>query len=226
MKILLEDNHLLIVCKPSGLTVQGDGHKIDLIEICKKYIKEKYHKPGNVFCSAAHRLDTPASGIVILSRTSRAARRLQEQFRSRQVRKIYQVLCENPLPPGLYKDHLLQDERSRKARVADGGKEAQLEVVSCHRVKLLPQKIPLYLLEIQLITGRYHQIRCQLSSRGLPVVGDFKYGSRLLLSDPEEPSGASAIYLHAFRLELLHPVQKEMLRLECAPDWNYEELPG
>jgi len=219
LKILLEDNHLLVVCKPGGITVQGDGHKVDLIGMCKIYIKEKYNKTGNVFCSAVHRLDTPASGIVVLARTSRAARRLQEQFKTRQVQKFYQALCEGPLQPGIYEDRLVQDERLRKARLAEEGKEARLQVLSCRAVKLKPIAKILYLLEIQLLTGRYHQIRCQLSSRGLPIVGDFKYGSRFILS---KDKSHSSIFLHAGLLEIEHPVRRESLRFECSPDWEYE----
>lgn len=206
LEILYEDNHLLALVKPAGLATMGLAEdQATLLTIAKQYIKEKYHKPGNVYLGVISRLDAPVTGVVILARTSKAARRLTEQFRTRVVEKAYWAVVEGLLRPetGTYVDWLGEDERHRRmhivGRTIPGAKEARL---SYRRLKALPDTS---LVEIALETGRKHQIRLQLAHHGHPIVGDRKYGSQRTF-----PSG---IALHARRLVVAHPVSGEPVEL-------------
>lgn len=199
-RVLLEDNHLLVVAKPAGLPTMGvDRERPSLLSVAKQYIKEKYDKPGNVYLGIVSRLDAPVTGAVVMARTSKAARRLTEQFRQRQVDKIYWALVDPAcdLPGGQLVDWLRKDERHRKVLRArphsEGAQEARL---SYHRLRKVKRAL---LLEIELETGRKHQIRVQLAVRGAPVFGDRKYGSH-----QEFPEG---IALHAARITFTHPVR-------------------
>ena len=205
-EVIYEDNHLLAVNKPAGLPTMGtpDGRPT-LLAIAKQYIKRKYHKPGNVYLGVMSRLDAPVTGVVLLARTSKAARRMTEQFRSHQVEKIYWAIVQGSVKPTteICVDWVGQDERHRRMHVVGpklpGAKEARL---SYHRLAAVEGD---WLVEVELETGRKHQIRLQLAHRGHPILGDRKYGS------PRKwPSG---IALHARRLVIDHPVGGERLEL-------------
>ncbi|MCA9177831.1 MAG: RNA pseudouridine synthase [Planctomycetales bacterium] len=202
--VLYEDNHLLIVDKPAELPTMGvTAGTPSLIEEAKEYVRRKYDKPGNVYLGIVSRLDAPVTGVVVIARTSKAAKRLTEQFRDKRVEKRYLALVSPPpaAPRGNCVDWLRKDERHRKVFVtragADGAREAKLSYRTLHAARERA------LLEVLLETGRKHQIRVQLSALGCPVVGDHKYGSTLSF-----PLG---IALHSHRLKLEHPVRREPL---------------
>ena len=205
-RVLLEDNHLLAVVKPAELPTMGVSEdRPSLLSVAKRYIKEKYQKPGNVYLGIVSRLDAPVTGVMLLARTSKAARRLTEQYRERTVQKRYWCLVEQPPDPeaGRWVDWVRKDERHRKMHIArpdaPGAQEASLSF------RTLKQARRAVLLEIDLETGRKHQIRIQFSSHGRPILGDRKYGSKILF-----PKG---IALHARYLEFDHPVRQERIQL-------------
>jgi 23S rRNA pseudouridine1911/1915/1917 synthase len=204
MDILYEDNHVIALVKPPGLATMGlpDGQET-LLTRTKAYLKKKYAKPGEVYLGVVSRLDVPVSGIVLFARTSKAAARLNDQFREHTVEKIYAALVEGAITPPEAEcvDSLCEDKRHRKVfRTQSGeGKEARL------RYRKLQQIGQCSLIEIQLETGRKHQIRLQLASRGFPIRGDVKYGATMSF-----PGG---IALHAWKLAFSHPTTKERIGL-------------
>jgi 23S rRNA pseudouridine1911/1915/1917 synthase len=207
LQVIYEDNHLLAVLKPAGLATMGvPGDKPTLLNLARQYVKDRYQKPGNVYLGVISRLDTPVTGVVLFARTSKAARRLAEQFRNRTVQKTYWALVDGVIKPaaGQWVDWLLADKRNRKVRVVDparpGAKDARL---AYRRLKLLEGNS---LVQMEPQTGRKHQIRVQLASRGHPILGDRKYGSRRAF-----PVG---IALHARRLVVSHPVGGKPVVLE------------
>lgn len=208
MEVIYEDNHLLAVSKSAGEIVQGDRTGDEpLVESCKLYLKEKYHKPGAVFLGVVHRLDRPVSGVVLFARTSKALSRLNEAFRKRDdLKKIYLAVVEGyPSAPSATLHHTLLRNREQNksypvARGTEGAKEAVLDY------RTLTQAEGRTLVEIHLHTGRHHQIRAQLAAIGCPIVGDVKYGASHPLPD-------ASIALHARSLTLLHPVRRESLVL-------------
>jgi len=216
LHILYEDNHLLAVVKPAGLPTQGAaaGHD-SLVNRAKEYLREKYCKPGNVYLGVVSRLDAPVSGVMIFARTSKAAARLNEQFRNRQVEKLYWAWVEGRVEPAEaeYVDWLAKDERrqrivvrrrtgnQRHAPDQRAGRTQQARL----RFKRLKMSRQASLLEILLETGRKHQIRVQLAARGHSVIGDRKYGSARKFAD--------GIALHCRRLVIEHPVKKTPLEL-------------
>lgn len=216
-EIVYLDNHLLVVVKPSGLLAQADRTgDDDLLTLGKAYLKWRFDRPGNVFLGLVHRLDRPVSGLMVLARTSKAAARLSAQFRDRTVEKGYVALVEGHLDaPQTLRDTLLkEDEQVRVVKPGTaGGKDAELHV------KPLAAHGGLTLVEVELGTGRAHQIRVQLASRGLPILGDSRYGAK----------GAfrrGAIALHSHRLAADHPTQPERLKWTAAPEgWPAPHLP-
>lgn len=217
LDILYEDNHLLVVNKPAGLATQGAAEgEPSLVTLAQDYLRIKYNKPGNVYVGVVSRLDAFVTGVVILARTSKAAARLSEQFRLGSPEKCYWALVSgSPQPPAgecvdwLYKD----DAAHRMCAVASpraGAQEARLTYRTLQRLANTT------LLEIELQTGRKHQIRVQLSRRGWPILGDQKYGS-----DRSFPRG---IALHSRRLALKHPVRDETLRFEAPLPRYWPEL--
>lgn len=215
MEVLYEDNHLLALNKPAGLATMGTPDGLPtLLTLAKEYIKRKYRKPGDVYLGVMSRLDAPVTGVVLLARTSKAARRLTEQFRTHTVEKTYWALVEGAIEPttSCYVDWLGQDERHRRMHIVGrslpGAKEARL---SYRRLSILTVSemgvTAISLVEVELETGRKHQIRLQLAHHGHPVVGDRKYGSRAPF-----PAG---IALHARRLTVAHPVGGNPLTLEA-----------
>ena len=206
LHVLHLDNHLLVVRKSAGVLVQGD-HTGDsnLLEQARAYVKEKYNKPGNVFMGLVHRLDRPTSGVVTFARTSTAASRLATQFRQHQVRKIYWALVQGKTPlNGDMTDQMAR--RQTKSRIIQtGGQLAKLAF------KRLDYQQDISWVEIELGTGRHHQIRLQFSHRGHPILGDFKYGSRI--SFPNR-----ALALHARSLTLTHPTRKISMTFTAEPE--------
>lgn len=175
MEILYEDNHLIAVKKPAGELVQGDASgEPSLMDRVKAFIKDRDKKSGNVFLGLVHRLDKPVEGIVLFAKTSKGASRISEQFRERRTKKIYRAIIEGKMSPesGALTAKMVKNEAARKAEISDEGKEAKLAY------RTISKNDDLSLLEIELGTGRFHQIRAQLSEAGHPIVGDIKYGSR------------------------------------------------
>lgn len=207
MKIIYEDNHLLVVLKPINIPVQEDDSKdLDMLTYLKKYLKEKYNKPGNVYLGLVHRLDRPVSGIMVFAKTSKAASRLSEQIRNHTFKKEYMaVLCGKTPKKDILVDKLLKNPKTNTTVVSEKGKEAILSY------ELIEYKNNYSLVKINLETGRSHQIRVQFSSRGYPLYGDQRYNKKAL---PKQQ-----IALFANRLEFIHPVTKEKLFFE-------EELPN
>lgn len=208
MQVVYEDNHIIIVYKESGEIVQGDKTgDTPLAEMVKAYIKEKYAKPGAVFLGVVHRLDRPVSGLVVFARTSKALSRLNDMFRKGEVHKTYWALVQNQpaLLEGTLEHWLTRNEKQNKSyaypREVPGSKKAIL------KYRLIGQSERYFLLEINLLTGRHHQIRCQLSAMGCPIKGDLKYGSKRSNAD-------GSISLLSHRIDFIHPVSKEHIVVE------------
>jgi 23S rRNA pseudouridine1911/1915/1917 synthase len=225
MKVIYEDNHLIIVNKSPGEIVQGDktGDK-PLSELLKEYVKAKYDKPGEAFLGVVHRLDRPVSGLVIFARTSKALARMNTLISSREVKKTYWAIVKGvpPEPQGHLIDYLWKNETQNKSYIVSethkGALRAELEY------KLLAKGKDYSLLEVNLMTGRHHQIRVQLAAIGLIIKGDLKYGSQR--SNPD-----GSIHLHARRVEFLHPVKQTPMIIEAQPPvermWTiFKELLG
>ncbi|MDR1808785.1 MAG: RluA family pseudouridine synthase [Prevotella sp.] len=202
MTVLYEDNHIIAVNKTCSEIVQGDKTgDVPLSETVKEWLKEKYNKPGNVFCGVAHRLDRPVSGIVVFAKTSKALARLNEMFRDKDVKKTYWAIVKN-VPKeetATLRHFLVRNEKQNKSYAYDTEKPNSKEAVLSYR--LIARSDNYCLLEIDLQTGRHHQIRCQLSKIGLPVKGDLKYGA-----GRSNPDGG--ICLHARKIAFIHPVSK------------------
>ncbi|CCG99001.1 pseudouridine synthase [Fibrella aestuarina BUZ 2] len=216
--VVYEDNHLLIVNKEPGVLVQSDRTgDPSLTELLKEYVKEKYNKPGDVFLNPIHRLDRPVSGLVVFGRTSKATERMAEIFRKRQVQKTYwAVVRQHPAEKkGKLVHYLVKDEAKNQVTTYDyevpGSQRAELSY------RLLGKINEHYLLEVEPLTGRPHQIRAQLAAMGCPIRGDVKYGY-------DRPVPEKKIYLHARRLYFIHPVKKEPLILRAGlPDDGFWE---
>ena len=213
LDVLYEDNHLLVVNKSALLPTMGVAQgRPSLLSVAKEYIRNKYSKPGNVYLGIVSRLDAPVTGIVMIARTSKAAARLTAALRERKVRKSYlAVVEETPVPSEADLEHYLRkDERHRRVHTTHADcPDAQLARL---HYQVCKSQHDISLLEIQLETGRKHQIRVQLAKIGHPIIGDRKYGSH-----KEFPHG---IALHARSLELIHPVRREPMKIEAPlPDY-------
>ena len=229
MEILFEDNHLIIINKEASDLVQADATGDEVLgDRVKAYIKRKYKKPGEVFLGVVHRLDRPVTGAVIFARTSKALSRMNEQFKEHKVKKTYWAIVKNrpEKEEGELVHYLIKDEEKNKSyaypKPKGKAKEARLTY------KLIGTTNTFFLLEVDLQTGRHHQIRCQLAKIGCPIKGDLKYG--FPRSDPD-----GGIHLHARRIRFTHPVTNEPIEVIAAPPkdqlWNeflgqtYEEKP-
>ena len=213
LNIVYEDNHLLVVNKPPGILVQGDiTGDLSLVDHAKEYIKKKYNKPGNVYIGLPHRIDRPTSGIVILAKTSKALSRLNKQFSSREPEKFYWAIVKKPIP--FDSDELIhylkKNQKKNKSFAYDKAiPDAKKAILYYKKIAELKNYIGL---EIDLATGRHHQIRCQLATIGNPIKGDLKYG--FPRSNPD-----GSIHLHARNMALLHPVKKEKMSFQAGmPD--------
>lgn len=205
MTVVYEDNHLIIVNKTASEIVQGDKTgDTPLSETVKQYIKEKYAKPGNVFLGVVHRLDRPVSGLVVFAKTSKALARLNEMFRNSEVKKTYWAIVKQrpPQDEGELVNYLVRNEKQNKSYAYD--KEVKNSKKAVLHYRLIGHSQNYFLLEVDLKTGRHHQIRCQLAKMGCPIKGDLKYGF-----DRSNPDGS--ICLHAHRVKFVHPVSKELI---------------
>jgi 23S rRNA pseudouridine1911/1915/1917 synthase len=232
LDVLFEDNHCLVVNKPAGIPSQGDDSGAEtLVDLASRYLKDRYRKPGNVYVGLVHRLDRPTSGAVLMARTSKAAGRLAAQFREGTVGKVYWAIVEGQPgeDEGTWIDRLEKDRRTNRSRTIDdeveGGKEAGVAF------RVLERWPDAARLELRPLTGRSHQLRVQLASRGLPIVGDTRYGARgrIVAAD-----GRGRIALHARELTFKHPTRGEVIAVEAPvpadwpepwrsrPVWRYE----
>jgi len=228
--VLCEDGPILAVNKPAGLLTLGAVPGVPTLErLVKQYLKEKYAKPGNVYLGIPHRLDRPVSGVVIFSRNSKAAARLAEQFRERQVKKLYLALVERPPDPpeGELVDWLRKSPTQAQVEIVQpeipGAREARLRYRTLPSDSLNPRRT---LIEIEPLTGRTHQIRVQLAARGWPIVGDRQYGATTALAaEPGADPRDQPIALHARSLTVLHPIRYDRLTI-TAPlprEWGVDE---
>ena len=206
---LYEDNHIIVVSKRSGEIVQGDKTGDEpLSETVKQYIKEKYHKPGNVFLGVVHRLDRPVWGLVVFAKTSKALTRLNKMFKDGQVHKTYWAITKNapPAEEGVLTDWLVRNERQNKSyahpQEVPNAKKAVL------KYRVIAHSDRYHLIEVNLLTGRHHQIRCQLANMGCAIKGDLKYGA-----PRSNPDGS--ISLLARQITFVHPVSKENIVVEA-----------
>ena len=215
MKVLYEDNHIIIVSKSSSEIVQGDKTgDVPLSDTVAAYLKEKYNKPGNVFVGVAHRLDRPVSGVVVFAKTSKALSRLNEMFRVGKVDKRYLAIVKNR-PQNIEEElvhYLVRNEKKNRSFAYD--KEVPGSKKSILKYRLVGSSTNYNLLEIELMTGRHHQIRCQLSKMGMPIKGDLKYGA-----ERSNPDGG--ISLHAYYICFEHPVSHKQICVSAPlPDDN------
>ena len=208
MQVLYEDNHLIIVYKEAGEIVQADkSGDIPLSEIVKQWLKAKYNKPGNVFLGVVHRLDRPVSGLVIFAKTSKALTRLNNLFRNGEIHKTYWAIVTRPPfePEATLTDWLVRNERQNKSYAYNH--QVPTSKKSILHYKVINQTDHYTLLEVNLMTGRHHQIRCQLSNMDCPIKGDLKYGA-----PRSNPDGGISLLSH--RVEFVHPVSKETICVE------------
>lgn len=216
MKVIYEDNHIIIVYKESGEIVQGDKTgDTPLSETVKEYIKVKYNKPGNVFLGVVHRLDRPVSGLVMFARTSKALPRLNKMFANGEVHKTYWAIVQ-PESKGkntynadgewhTLENWIVRNEKQNKSYVYD--KEVPNSKNAILKYRVIGYSERYTLIEVRLLTGRHHQIRCQLAHMGCPIKGDLKYGARR-----SNPDGSISLLSHF--VEFVHPVSKELIKLE------------
>ncbi len=215
MTIVYEDNHIIVVNKTASEIVQGDKTGDEpLSERLKGYLKVKYNKPGNVFIGVTHRLDRPVSGLVVFAKTSKALSRLNAMFQTKEVKKTYWaiVTAAPPQEEGELVHYLVRNEKQNKSYAYDRERPESKRAILHYR--LLAHSERYWLLEVDLQTGRHHQIRCQLAKMGCPIKGDLKYGAPR--SNPD-----ASICLHARQIRFIHPVSKEMINLTAPlPDGN------
>lgn len=212
LKVLYEDNHIIVVEKKPNIPSQGDKtNDIDMLTIVKQYIKEKYNKPGDVYLGLIHRLDRPVGGVMVFARTSKAAARLSEEVRNKVFKKKYLTIVDGRFEKrtDTLEDYLLKNEKNNLSKVVkEGTKNAKLAKLDYEEVTY-NEETNLSLLKINLYTGRHHQIRVQLSSRGHSICGDQKYGTR---------GRGKQIALWAYSLTIVHPITKEEMTFESLPE--------
>ena len=211
-QVVYEDNHLIVINKKSSEIVQGDKTgDMPLSEKVKNFIKQRDNKPGNVFCGVCHRLDRPVSGIVIFAKTSKALSRMNELFRDKTIQKTYWAVVKNK-PPHITErltHYLIKNEQQNKSKAYNEEKKGSLKAELAYT--LIASIANYHLLEINLFTGRHHQIRAQLSAIGCPIKGDLKYGY-----DRSNPNGS--IHLHSYKTEFMHPIKLEKITIVCKPN--------
>jgi len=212
LNVIYEDNHIIVVEKPAGVPTQADYTKdIDMYNLVRDYLKEKYNKPGQAFVGIVHRLDRPVGGIMVFAKTSKGASRLSEQVRNRTFKKIYLAEVEGHLESktGTLENYLLKNEKKNMSFIVDenttGSKLAKLDY------EVIREKESTSIVRVTLHTGRHHQIRLQFSNIGHPLVGDTKYGI--------DKKGRSEVILWAYSLEFKHPTKDEIIQFSIAPSW-------
>ncbi|MBV8487983.1 MAG: RluA family pseudouridine synthase [Planctomycetaceae bacterium] len=222
IEILLEDNHCLAVNKPAGLLSQGDETgDPSLVTWAAEYLKVRYNKPGGAYVGLVHRLDRPTSGVVLLARTSKAASRLSEQFRNGEIDKLYWAIVEGHprQDEGVWVDFLQKNSRENRVRAvhpaADGTRQAEVSY------RVLKSAGAFTKLELRPATGRSHQLRAQLAARGLPIMGDLKYGASTTLAAGD---GHRRIALHARELRFRHPTRGEVISVVAPAPADWPEL--
>ena len=215
-QILYEDNHLIALNKLAGQIVQADktGDPC-LADLLKDFIKQRDNKPGNVFCGVIHRIDRPVSGVVLFAKTSKALSRMNELIKQRDFRKIYRAVVTGkpPSTQGHLEDYLVRNQKLNKSFVTQGNTRSDAKLASLDYRLLASSRGGYHLLEIELHTGRHHQIRCQLAHIGCPIKGDLKYGA-----PRSNPDGS--ICLHAFKVEFEHPVKHETITITAPQPWE------
>lgn len=212
LKVIYEDNHIIVVEKPANIPSQGDKTgDLDMLTIIKAYLKEKYNKPGNVYLGLVHRLDRPVGGVMVFAKTSKAASRLSEQVREKVFKKKYLVIVNGKFEEkkGTLKDYLLKNERLNKSRVVEEGTKNSKYAELDYEVLKYDKEQNLSLLKINLHTGRHHQIRVQLSSRDHSIYGDAKYNGR---------GSARQLYLWAYELTIQNVISKEEMTFTSIPE--------
>ena len=212
LKVIFEDNHIIVVEKPVNIPSQADKTgDIDMLTIIKAYLKEKYNKPGNVYLGLVHRLDRPVGGVMVFAKTSKSAGRLSNQVREKQFQKTYLVIVNGKMEnqKGTLQDYLLKNEKTNISKVVkEGTKNSKLAILD-YEVLKYDKELNLSVLKIKLHTGRHHQIRVQLSSRNHSIYGDQKYGGR---------GHGKQITLWAYKLKIIHPTTKEEMEFTSVPE--------
>ena len=212
LRILYEDNHIIVVVKPPNIPSQGDKTQDeDMLSIIKEYLKEKYNKPGNVYLGLVHRLDRPVGGVMVFAKTSKAASRLSEQVRNKTFKKEYLAIVDGKPKNrnGILEDYLLKNEKNNISKVVKEGTKNSKYAKLDYEVIKYNEEIDLSLLKVLLHTGRHHQIRVQLSNMGNSICGDQKYGTR---------GRGKQISLWAYKLTIKHPITKEELSFKGLPE--------
>lgn len=212
LKVLYEDNHIIVVEKPVNIPSQGDktGDE-DMLTIIKRYIKEKYNKPGDVYLGLVHRLDRPTGGVMVFAKTSKSASRLSEQVREKKIHKKYICIVDGKLEKekDTWKDYLLKNQKNNISKVVKKETKNAKEAILDYEVLKYNKEIDLSVVKVNLQTGRHHQIRVQFSSRGHSIYGDQKYGTR---------GKGKQICLYAYSLTIKHPITKEEMTFENVPE--------
>ena len=212
LNVLYEDNHIIVVVKPVNIPSQGDktGDE-DMLTIIKKYLKEKYNKPGEVYLGLIHRLDRPTGGVMVFAKTSKAASRLSEQVRNKDFHKKYLCIVDGKLEKekDTLKDYLWKNEKTNTSKVVKEGTKNAKEAILDYEVLKYNEEINLSVVKVNLHTGRHHQIRLQFSSRNHSLYGDQKYGTR---------GRGKQLALWAFSLSIIHPISKERMEFENFPE--------
>lgn len=212
LKVIYEDNHIIVVEKPVNIPSQGDKTgDIDMLSIIKAYLKEKYNKPGEVYLGLVHRLDRPTGGVMVFAKTSKAASRLSEQVRNKEMHKQYLCIVDGKMEEkqGTFKDYLYKNEKTNTSRIAKPNEKNAKEAILDYEVIKYNEEINLSVIKVNLHTGRHHQIRVQFSSRNHSLYGDQKYGTR---------GRGKQLALWAFSLSFKHPTTKEVLLFEDYPE--------
>ena len=214
LNVIYEDNHIIVVEKPVNIPSQQDKTgDIDMLTIIKEYIKEKYNKPGNVYLGLVHRLDRPVGGVMVFAKTSKAASRLSEQVRNKDFKKEYLVVTDGKWEKenDILEDYLLKNEKNNLSKVVDKNKKNAKYAKLEYKVLKYSEDINLSVLKINLYTGRHHQIRVQLASRGHSIYGDNKYGTR---------GKGKQINLWAYKISFIHPISKKELTFKVLPKFE------
>lgn len=222
LNVIYEDNHIIVVEKPVNIPSQGDKTgDIDMLTLVKRYIKEKYNKPGEVYLGLVHRLDRPVGGVMVFAKTSKAAARLSEQVKNKDFKKKYLVIVDGKFEKnkGTLEDYLLKNEKTNTSKVVkEGTKNAKLAILD-YEVLKYNEEINLSVMKVNLHTGRHHQIRVQMANAGHSICGDQKYGTR---------GRGKQICLWAYELTILHPITKEEMTFKVLPEFigGWKQLEG